>query len=65
MPLLEPYSYATTLVSETFEVIDEIASATRVEGLFPSGSSIPPLDDSPSEDDLGGEERGERLALLG
>lgn len=60
--LLEPYSYATTLVEESFSVIDTVAAATDFRHLLPDNNSVPPSketepDDSPFR-------QGERIALL-
>jgi hypothetical protein len=45
--LLEPYSYATALVHESFQLIDTIAAATDVALLFPESYVIPPLAEKP------------------
>jgi hypothetical protein len=63
--LLEPYTYSVALVDESFKLIDGIANATHVAGLFPQGYSIPPLTDSPPEDDVFGEQIRKRLNVLG
>lgn len=41
--LLEPYSFAIALVDEAFELIDAIAAAIKIDGLFPDGHPIPDL----------------------
>lgn len=41
--LLEPYTYASTLVSKIFDVINKIAVATEVERLFPENYPVPEL----------------------
>jgi len=52
--LLEPYTYSITLVEERFGLIDAIAAATNVTGLFPEGYSIPQLMDGPPESEVFG-----------
>jgi hypothetical protein len=63
--LLEPYTYSVTLVDESFKLIDQIAGATEVLGLFPQGFSIPNLIDSPPDDNVFGQQIRERLNVLG
>lgn len=41
--LLEPYSYATALVCESFKLTDAIAAATDVARLFPESYAVPSL----------------------
>jgi hypothetical protein len=60
----EPYTYCVTLVQECFKLIDAVAAATNVTGLFPSGSTIPDLRDGPPEDEDFSEERRKRFAIL-
>jgi hypothetical protein len=47
--LLEPYTYSTTLVDDSFTLIDAIAAATDVTRLF-DGSSVPVLENKPPKD---------------
>ena len=46
---IEPYSYATCLVSEWFGLINQVANATEVERLF-SGRNLPELSSGPPKD---------------
>jgi ribosomal protein L25 (general stress protein Ctc) len=46
---IEPYSYATRLVSEWFSLINQVANATEVEKLF-SGKTMPELSREPPTD---------------
>jgi len=62
---LEPYTYAVALVDESFNFIDEIASATDITGLFPDDYNIPPLIERAPEDDIFNENIRRRLAILG
>jgi len=62
---LEPYTYAANLVSECLKHINEIASATDIKGLFPSGYHIQNMIDKPPEDHVFGEHIRKRLAILG
>jgi len=61
----EPYTYATTLVNECLAQIDAIAAATNVAGLFPDGLTIPPLQESPPNNEVFGEDTRNRIAILG
>lgn len=60
---LEPYSYASTLVRNVFDIINELATVTEVSLLFPPGFPIPTLTDEPQSTEPF--VWGERLALLG
>ena len=46
-------------------MIDKVAKATDIEGLFPAGYSIPKLADKPPEDMFFGKQVRERLDALG
>lgn len=62
----EPFSYSTVLVHECFKLIDAIAAATEVTGLFPTGHAVPPLPDGPPEDnDTFSKAKRKRVSLLG
>jgi len=63
--LLEPYSYATSLVCESFKLIDAIAAATDVAHLFPKSYAIPPLKEKPPSNPPFDEHTRERLVVLG
>ncbi len=65
MILLEPYTYATTLVDEGLKLINKIALMTDVVRLFPQNYAIPEIKDQPPEDKVFGERVRERLAVLG
>jgi hypothetical protein len=59
----EPYNYSVALVEETFRLVDSIAAATDVTGLFPPGYTVPELQDGPPADLPFTE--ATRLAILG
>lgn len=61
----EPYTYAVSLVKASLKLIDAIAAATNIAGLFPSGHAIPPLLDKPPENSPFSEANRKRLAILG
>jgi len=63
--MFEPYTYSITLVQESFRLIDAIATATDITGLFPDGHTIPQLIDEPPDDRRFGEHIRRRLAVLG
>ena len=63
--LVEPYTYSVSLVQETLKIIDNIAAATDVERLFPTGHPIPTLTEGPPEKYPFSLEIRERLAILG
>ena len=63
--LLEPYTYSVALVDESFKLIDEIACATDIAGLFPAGHPIPTITAGPPEDSVFGEQIRNRLDALG
>ena len=45
----EPNTFATTLVNESFQIIDKIASETDIARLFPSNINMPNLLEGPPE----------------
>jgi hypothetical protein len=62
--LLEPYTYATALVSECVRLVDEIAAATEVTRLF-HGRPVPDIPPGPPKDDSTfSADVGDRLAVL-
>jgi hypothetical protein len=61
---LEPYTYATTLVEESFRLLNLIATATDVTGLF-AGHPIPPLTDDLPDNEVFNESTMRRLGTLG
>lgn len=61
--LIEPYSYAFTLVEECLKLIDAIATATDIKSLFPDNQSIPSFTTKVPNDSIFS--RSERIALLG
>lgn len=63
--LIEPYTYATTLVDEGLGLINDVALATEVARLFPDNYPIPLLSEQPPEDDVFSEKIRKRLAVLG
>lgn len=63
--LMEPYTYATTLVDEGLKLINKIASTTDVFRLFPQNYPVPEIRDRPPEDNVFSERIRERLAVLG
>jgi hypothetical protein len=63
--LLEPYTYSMALVDESFKLIDEIAGATDISGLFPAGHTIPALSVGPANHHLFREQIRKRLDVLG
>jgi hypothetical protein len=64
--VIEPYTYATTLINESFKLIDEIADSTDVEGLFPPGHIPPKLNDKPpANSELWTERNVKRVPVLG
>jgi hypothetical protein len=63
---IEPYTYSVALVDACFEFIDQIASATDITGLFPSGHDVPALPEGPPENrGVFQEDVCRRLAILG
>lgn len=63
--LLEPCSYATALVAEIFKCVNEIADATDLIGLFPTGHAIRHYPGPPADDRIFGTKICERLDVLG
>lgn len=63
--LVEPYSFATKLVAECLLLIDQIAAATDLGGLFQNGISMPALLGSSPQDSVFSEDSGQRLSVLG
>jgi hypothetical protein len=48
----EPYTLAVTLVRESFQAIDKIASETDITRLFSSKINMPKLIERPPEDEF-------------
>jgi hypothetical protein len=48
---LEPYTYASMLFRESLKWINEIAGATNISGLLPSGQTVSQLPNGPPADD--------------
>jgi hypothetical protein len=63
--LFEPYTYSVVLVEESLKLIDAVATATDVGGLFPEGYAIRRLIDAPPEDRTFSSNIRKRLAVLG
>lgn len=65
MIIFEPFAFSQNLLDYTLEIINTIATLTKVEKLFPSGNQVPTLKNGPDTDDrIFGSKIGERLALL-
>jgi hypothetical protein len=63
---IEPYTYACTLIRESFKWLDEIAAATDISGLLPSGYPIASLPSGPPPDkEIFGEDVGRHASYLG
>jgi len=62
---LEPFKFANTLINECFQLIDEVAAATDVMRLFPSGSANLNLTEFHAEHWAFNEEIRKRFDLLG
>ena len=58
MTFFEPYAFSQQLIAHTLNIVNKIASLTKVENLFAAGSQIPDLSDPPDN------AIGERIALL-
>jgi hypothetical protein len=63
--MFEPYTYAATLIQEIFSLVDAIAAATDITGLFPDDYTIPDLTDEPPNDHVFGKHIRRRLSALG
>jgi hypothetical protein len=64
--LIEPYTYACTLIREGFKWIDRIATATDISGLLPSGQTVTQLPSGPPPGDaIFNDEIGRHVAYLG
>ena len=48
----EPYTLASTLIRESFQIIDKIASETDITRLFPSKINLPQLIERPPEEEF-------------
>lgn len=65
MILFEPYAFSQEILNHTIEIVNNIASLTQVEKLFPSGTPIPELASGPpANDHIFDTKIGERLSLL-
>jgi hypothetical protein len=63
---IEPYTYSCFLIKICFELINKIADATDVVGLFPNGHPIPTLETKPPQDEeIWSEKTRTRIAVLG
>lgn len=62
--LLEPFTFATNLINKCFEIINEIAHRTNVDGLF-MGNQVPDLPQDAPNRDLFVPSIRERISLLG
>jgi hypothetical protein len=63
--LLEPYTYAISLVAECFRQIDSIAALTDVTRLFPDNYAVPELQHEASDDDNFENLVRQQIVLLG
>jgi hypothetical protein len=63
--MFEPYTYASALIHECFKLINQIASATDVAGLFPYVVNIPPMRTKPLDDDIWSESIAKWFVILG
>lgn len=63
--VFDAYTYATVVVEETLRLVDAVADATDVEGLFPAGPPVPPLEARPAEDAPYDEDTLRRIDALG
>lgn len=59
--LLEPYSYASSLVAASFSAINDVAGHTDVTRLFPDGCPVPPLMEAPNDPVF---DLGKRFSLM-
>jgi hypothetical protein len=62
--LLEPYTFSSSLVEECFRLMDKIAEATTLSGLYPSEEIIPVSPTAPPRDRKWNHAR-KIIALLG
>jgi len=63
--VFEPFSYAVKLIKECYYQINTIAITTNLDGMFPDGFVIPPLEDRPLEDGVFNEKIRKRIDVLG
>jgi len=63
--VFDAYTYATVVVEETLRLVDAVADATDVEGLFPAETPVPPLEARPAKDAAYDEDTLQRIDTLG